>query len=163
MDMRLDFQQQTSPELTVSGQLTLDGLKLHEKVNRTDIPLLELGGMDLKIDAWRPLEGVLKLETLSLDKPVLHTRRDATGELNWVRLQRFFMSAAPAVSAPNQASADYALKRLQIRAAQLHWQDAAVTMATPLALTELSIEGQDFSWPKFPGRGRPTCAVPRRA
>jgi uncharacterized protein involved in outer membrane biogenesis/outer membrane protein OmpA-like peptidoglycan-associated protein len=148
MDLRLDFQQQTSPELTVSGQLTLDGLKLHEKVNRADLPLLELGGVDLKIDAWRPLEGVLKLETLSLDKLVLHTRRDAAGELNWVRLQRFFMPATPAASASNQTAADYAMKRLEIRSAQLHWQDAAVAMATPLALTELSIEGQDFSWPK---------------
>lgn len=147
MDLRLDFQQKTSSELTVSGHLALEGLKLHERLNRADAPLLQWGGLDLKIDAWRPLEGVLKLEALSLKQPVLYTRRDAAGELNWARLQRFFMPAAPAAPASAKASADFTLKHLQISAAQLNWQDAAVAMATPLALTELSFEGQGFSWP----------------
>jgi uncharacterized protein involved in outer membrane biogenesis len=152
MDLRLDFQQQTSPELSVSGHLALDGLKLNEKFNRADVPLLQAGGIDLKIEAWRPLEGVLKLEALSLEKPVLHTRRDAAGELNWVRLQRFFMPPvpvpAPVAQAPAQAGADFSLKRFQISAGQLYWQDAAVSMQTPLALSDLTMEGQNFSWPR---------------
>lgn len=147
MDLRLDFQQQTSPELSVSGHLALDGLKLNEKSNRADAPLFQAGGIDLKIEAWRPLEGVLKLEALSLDKPVLHTRRDATGELNLARLQRFFMLAAPVAQDPAQAAADFSLKRFQINSAQLYWQDAAVSMQTPLVLTDLTMEGQNFSWP----------------
>ncbi len=155
MDIRLDFRQQTKPELSVSGHLALQGLKLHEKLNRADLPLLQLGGMDLKIDVWRPMDGVFKLDTLSLDKPVVHLRRDAGGALNWGRLQRAFLPQAPLTQAPpNHAAdtatvkgADFALNRLQINAGQLHWQDAAVAMTTSLALTELAVEGQDFSWP----------------
>lgn len=155
MDIRLDFRQHTSPELSVSGHLGLQGLKLHEKLNRTDVPLLQLGGLDLKIDAWHPLDGVFKLDTLSLDRPVVHLRRHADGALNWVRLQRTFLPQTPqAQTPPSQAAdtatakgSDFALKRLQIRAGQLHWQDATVAMPASLALSELSVEGQDFSWP----------------
>ena len=147
MDIRLDFRQQTAPELSVSGHLALQNLQLHETLKSTDLPLLQLGRMDLKIDAWRPLEGVFKLDTLSLDKPVLSLRRDPDGELNWVRLQRFFVPQTTIAQAPASKGADFALKRLQISSGQLNWQDAAVAMPASLALTELAIEGQDFSWP----------------
>ena len=85
--------------------------------------------------------------SLSLDKPVLSLRRDPDGELNWVRLQRFFVPQTTIAQAPASKGADFALKRLQISSGQLNWQDAAVAMPASLALTDLAIQGQDFSWP----------------
>ena len=150
LDIYLDFRQQTVPELSVSGHLVLQNLQLHETGNTTELPLLpllQLGRVDLKIDALRPLEGVFQLDTLSLDKPVLTLRRDPQGELNWVRLQRFFMPQAPLAQAPASMAAEFVLKRFQINAGQFQWLDAAVAMPASLALTDLAIQGQDFSWP----------------
>jgi uncharacterized protein involved in outer membrane biogenesis len=147
MDIRFDFRQQTAPELSVTGHLAVQNLQLHDTLNNDDLPLLQLGRMDLKIDAWRPLDGVFKLDTLSLDKPVLTLRRDPEGELNWVRFQRFFMPQAPFAQASASKAAEFALKRFQINAGQIQWFDAAVAMPASLALTELAIDGQDFSWP----------------
>ena len=152
MDIRLDFRQRTAPELSVSGHLAVQGLKLQERLNRDDVPLFQLGGLDLQIDAWRPLDGVFKFDTLSLDKPVVHLRRDSGGELNWVRLQRALLSQAPgpvtgAADTGGVKAVDFALQRLQVSAGQLHWQDAALAIPANLAVTALALEGQNFSWP----------------
>lgn len=60
LDMRVDFRQQTAPELSVSGHVALRGLKLLVNPNRSNVPLLQLGAVDWKIDELKPLDGVLK-------------------------------------------------------------------------------------------------------
>lgn len=60
LDMRVDFRQQTTPELSVSGHVALRSLKLQVNPNRGNVPLLQLGAVDWKIDDLKPLNGVLK-------------------------------------------------------------------------------------------------------
>ncbi|WP_158270215.1 DUF748 domain-containing protein [Limnohabitans sp. T6-20] len=60
LDMRVDFRQQTAPELSVSGHVALRSLKLQVNPNRSNVPLLQLGAVDWKIEDLKPLDGVLK-------------------------------------------------------------------------------------------------------
>jgi uncharacterized protein involved in outer membrane biogenesis len=60
-DLRLDFRQETQPELSVSGQVSMRHLKLQANQKQNDLPLLQVGGVDLMIDTLKPLDGVLKL------------------------------------------------------------------------------------------------------
>ena len=148
LDIRLAFRQDTAPEVSLSGQVALTRLKLHEKLGSSaELPLLQLGGLQVKIAAWRPLEEVLKLDVLSLEKPVLHVRRDPAGEINWARLQRFF---APADSAPQGAVkrvALYELKQFQVAGGELRWQDAATQKPAGLLLNDIDFQSSDLSWP----------------
>lgn len=60
VDLRVDFRQPTTPELSVFGQVALRHLKFQLNPNRNDAPMLQLGAVDWKIDALKPLEGVLQ-------------------------------------------------------------------------------------------------------
>lgn len=147
MDITLDFRQQATAQVAVSGHVALSGLKLQEKQGAAQGPLLQLGALDLKIGAWRPLEAALQLEALSLDKPVLHLRRDRSGELNSARLLRFFAPSDSASQPPAPAGAGYAVKRLHMTGGQLHWQDAATRAPVSLTLDDIGVQVNNLSWP----------------
>jgi Domain of Unknown Function (DUF748) len=147
MDIRVDFRQQTRPELALSGHVALRDLKLQEKHKDSHLNLLQLGAVDLKIETWRPLEGVFKLSQLSLDKPWVHLRREAGGELNWARLRRAFGPAQRADGTPVQVGIDGVLKDFQIKGGQLHWQDDTLVAPAMWAVNDLAFEAQNLSWP----------------
>ncbi|WP_108313680.1 DUF748 domain-containing protein [Limnohabitans parvus] len=148
MDVAVDFRQQASAEVALSGHLTLNGLVLNEKTSAPkDQPLLQCGGLDLKIDEWRPLEAVFKLDSLHLDRPVVHVRRDREGELNWARFQRFYAPAPGSDPFPEKRPSFYALKHFQISAGQVQWQDAMTRVPTTVVLADLDFQSRNLSWP----------------
>ena len=147
MDITLDFRQQTTPQVSVSGHVALTRLQLHEQQGSAQWPWLQLGGLDLKLGAWRPLEAVLQIDALSLDKPVLHVRRDRTGALNTSRLQRFFAPTDSAGPAPTKTGASYVLKRFDMTGGQLNWQDAATRLPAKLTLDDIDFQINQLSWP----------------
>ena len=148
LDIGLAFRQETAPEVSLSGHLALTRLKLHEKQGSSaEMPLVQLGGLAVKIDAWRPLEEVLKLDALSFDKPVLHVRRDAAGEINWARLQQFFAPPDSAARLAVKRVPLYELKHFQVAGGELRWQDAATRMPVGLVLSDIDLQSSDLSWP----------------
>lgn len=148
MDVAVDFRQQTSAELAVSGHVALTGLTLKERTGaQAEQPLLHLGGLDLKIGEWRPLEAVLKLDGLRLDRPALYVRRDRDGELNWARLQQFYAPVSSSAPSPARQMSLYALKHFQISGGQLQWQDAMTRVPTTLVLADVDFQSSHLSWP----------------
>lgn len=147
LDVTLDFRQRTTPEMRVAGHVALRGLKLNERQARADLPLLEWSSLALKISDWQPMNGQLAIESLSLDKPVVHVRRDKNGDLNLSRLQRFFSPAEPGQTLPVSQGGTWALAGLTMAGGQLAWEDAALDTPVSWALTDLSLEAKDLSWP----------------
>lgn len=148
MDVTVDFRQQASAQLTLSGHVRLDGFMLHEKTRASqEQPLLQWGGLDLKIEEWRPLEAVFKLDSLLLERPVVHVRRDHDGELNWTGLQRFFAPPVQSEPSPQNQTSIYALKDLQIAAGQVQWQDAMTRVPTTRVLADVDVQSSHLSWP----------------
>lgn len=166
-DITLDFRQQTTPQVQVSGRLALAGLKLNERVNAgtnavtnvrgnagAELPWVQLGGLEVQVANWQPLRDVLQIDALRLDQPVVHVRRDRAGALNWSRLQRLAAPAGDPADAQAQTDALYAVKQLQVTGGQVQWHDAATPTPTPtsmpvaLALTEIDLQSANLSWPR---------------
>lgn len=150
VDLALDFRQLATPEVAVSGRIAVNNLRLNERLNPVDLPLLSWASLDLNIQAWRPLDAVVQLDTLRLDKPVVHLRRDPMGQLNSARLQSFFAPVQPAQTAspkPPEVGGRYALKQFAMTGGQLNWQDTATPTPVNLSLTDLSFQAQALSWP----------------
>lgn len=152
-DITLDFRQQTTPQVQVSGRLALAGLKFNERVNAGDgvgaeLPWVQLGELDVKVANWQPLRGVLQIDGLRLDQPVFHVRRDRAGALNWSRLQRLTAPASEPAAAPAQTDALYAVKQLQVTGGQVQWHDAATPSPVALALTQIDLQSANLSWPR---------------
>lgn len=156
-DITLDFRQQTTPQVQVSGRLALAGLKLNERVGLdahagAELPWVQLDGLEVKVADWQPLRDVLQIEALRLDQPVVHVRRDRAGALNWSRLQRLTAPASEPAAAPAQTDALYALKQLQVTGGQVHWHDEAMPTPTltpvALALTQIDLQSANLSWPR---------------
>lgn len=172
MDITLDFQQQATPQLSLSGHVALRRLKLHEQAGREARPWLQWEALDMQIAAWRPLASVLQIDALRLDKPVLHLRRDRAGVLNTSRLQRFFAPANSAGQAPAQTTARdaeafgaqalgaqgrgadagvvdarYVLQRLDVSGGQLNWQDATTQVPVSFSVDDVTAQIQHLAWP----------------
>lgn len=150
LDLTLDFRQQAAPEVVVSGQLALKRLKLQETTQTGHaLPLLQWEAMQLKIEDWRPLQAWVKLDSLSLEKPVLYLRRDVTGALNWVGLQRFFAPSEEGPTPSAKTHAQYGLKNIQISGGQLRWQDDMTRLPVAMALTDLDFQSSKLNWPNL--------------
>lgn len=148
LDVSLDFRQKTKPELALSGHVAWSGVKLTEKSGTSaELPWVQMAGLDLKLEEWRPLESVFKLESLRLDRPVVYLRRDRQGELNWTHVLQKFSVEAGVVKPAEKSAAVWQLKHLQMSAGQLHWQDAANTTPVAWVLQDLEFQGRDLSWP----------------
>ena len=84
-DLRLDFRQETQPELSVSGQVSMRHLKLQANQKQSDLPLLQLGGVDLMIDTLKPLDGVLKLPQIRVTDVSWGSKEKP--EVSWTELR----------------------------------------------------------------------------
>jgi outer membrane protein OmpA-like peptidoglycan-associated protein len=148
MDVTVDFRQQAAAQLALSGHVRLDRFLLHEKTRAsTEQPLLQWGGLDLKIEEWRPLDAVFKLDSVLLERPVVHVRRDHDGALNWTGLQRFFAPPVQSEPSPPNQTSIYALKDLHIAAGQVQWQDAMTRVPTTLVWADVDVQSSHLSWP----------------
>jgi outer membrane protein OmpA-like peptidoglycan-associated protein len=147
LDLAVDFRQQDKPEVVLSGRVAVRDVLLNERFKQTGMPLLRWKSLDLNIESWRPLDGVLKVAALSLDQPVLDLRRDTAGVLNVVRLQNFFSPAVSAQPKPLKPGEWLALNHLEISGGQLNWHDAATNKPVNLSLTHVDSQARALSWP----------------
>lgn len=160
MDIAVDFRQRASAQMTVSGHAAVTDLKLLEKTaDQADLPLLQWHGLEVQIDAWRPLDSVLELDAVRWDRPQLHVRRGLDGRLNWVRVSHWLAQVSGSAPAAAKSSAVYGVKHLQLLAGQVHWHDAMTRVPAHLALTDLDFQSRDGRWPaqqmaSFSGQAR---------
>lgn len=93
-DLRLDFRQETQPELSVSGQVSMRHLKLQANQNQSDLPLLQVGGVDLTIDTLKPLDGVLKLPQIRVTDVSWGSKEKLEASWTELRLEQLEVAVA---------------------------------------------------------------------
>lgn len=147
LDLALDFRQQDKPEVVLSGHVAVRDVQLNERSQPSELPLLSWASMDLNIESWRLLDGVLSAAALRLDQPVLDLRRDTAGVLNAARLKNFFSPEVAVQPRPSKPGESLALNHFEITGGQLNWHDAAVGTPVHLSLKNLDFQARALSWP----------------
>ncbi len=99
-DLQVHFvQAAAAPEISVSGAASLDQLAVHDSA---DAPLIELGHAEVKLANVEPLENLISLQEIFIDKLVAHATLNHDGTTNFTSVigGEPAPSAAPSVSPP---------------------------------------------------------------
>jgi Domain of Unknown Function (DUF748) len=148
LDLQLDFAQREVPQVWVSGDVAISGLKLVE--GGADV--LSWDRLGVKLNRVEPLVRRVDLAFIELKAPSLHLSRDAQGQLNMARLAKGFQPAAQPASTRELPAAgvvpwDVRLGRFDLDGGQIQWRDDAVKPAVEMALSALRVRTSGLSWP----------------
>ena len=154
LNLKLAFVQLDVPQVRLSGDFALSGLKLVERaVAGGAASVLSWERLGVKLNRVEPLARRLDLAAIELKAPSLSVSRDAQGQLNLTRLANRFRPAAPQSPAgsPVPATApvpwDIRLGRFDLEDGRVQWRDDAVKPATVMALEALRVQTSALSWP----------------
>ncbi|MFN7120667.1 MAG: DUF748 domain-containing protein [Hydrogenophaga sp.] len=148
LDLKLDFAQREVPQVWVSGDVALSGLKLVDGGSN----VLSWERLAIQLNRVEPLARRVDLAFIELKGPSLSVSRDAQGQLNLTRLAKGFQPAAQPVQTNVQPAAAAApweirLARFDLDAGRVQWRDDAVKPAAEMALSALRVQTRDVSWP----------------
>ncbi len=148
LDLKLDFAQREVPQVWVSGDVALSGLKLVDGA----AGVLSWERLAIKLNRVEPLAHRVDLASIELKGPSLSVSRDAQGQLNLARLAKGFQPAAQPVQAnaqPTAAAAPWEIRlaRFDLDGGLVQWRDDAVKPAAEMALSALRVQARDMSWP----------------
>jgi hypothetical protein len=149
LDLMLDFTQREVPEVWVSGDMAISGLKLVEG----EAGVLSWERLGVKLNRVEPLARRIDLASVEWKEPNLSLSRDTQGQLNLARLAKGFTTAAPEKPATAPAPVavatpwDIRLARFDLEGGVVQWRDDAVKPTADLALSDLRIQSRDLSWP----------------
>lgn len=160
-DLQLEFEQQDTPRVTISGSVNLDGWQLQEALpgQDTNKPLALLGWkrLHLAFDNTEPLQQHLRLQQIAWDEPQFNVRRAGNGELHLARIAQALARPAkpPAASATDTSQTpdtpanpwQLDLAQFQLKGGQVLWQDASTRPAAELALHDLNLSTGRLTWP----------------
>ncbi|HEX5806618.1 MAG TPA: DUF748 domain-containing protein [Macromonas sp.] len=162
-DLQLEFEQQDTPRVTVSGSVNLDGWQLQEalpgKAAAGSPPaLLGWKRLHLAFDKTEPLNQRLRLQQVAWEEPVLNVRRAGNGELHLARIAQALSHPAPSKTASNTPAPSQTgttptapwqvdLAQFQLKGGQVIWQDASTRPAAELALQDLNLSTGRLTWP----------------
>ena len=151
--LKLDFEQQDTPRLSLSGSAALSGLRVVERLGSSGTAkLLSWERLGVTLNRLEPLAGQADIAAIELKAPSVSISRDAAGLLNLQRVAQGWTGApasptAPAAAAPASPPWKVSVTRLGIDGGTVHWADAAVKPAADLALEELRVNAQALTWP----------------
>ncbi len=149
LDVHLDFAQREVPQVWVSGDVALSGLKLVEG----GAGVLSWERLGVKLNRVEPLARRIDLASVELKAPSLSVSRDAQGQLNLARLAKGFTPAEPEKPVAVQATAaeaepwDIRLALFVLDGGVVQWRDDAVKPTADMALSDLRVQSRDLSWP----------------
>jgi len=151
-DVRLQFEQSPRMLVRLSGSVTLQGLQLAERGGQA---LLALDGLRVEMADVRPLEQVVRLAAVELNRPQLAVRRDGAGHINLLQLAtagpapvaQAARSAPAASEKPSSPPWQLAAEKLAVRDGRLRWTDASTAPAAAIELSELALEASALAWP----------------
>jgi Domain of Unknown Function (DUF748) len=155
--LKLAFEQQDTPRLSVSGTAALSGLRVVERVGPSQTAeLLAWERLGLALNRVEPLARQVDLAAIELKAPNLTVSRDGSGRLNLQRIAQAWAassqppaSPAPAAapSAPAASPWQLSVARVDLDGGTIQWDDAAVQPASRLALEALRVQMQTLRWP----------------
>jgi uncharacterized protein involved in outer membrane biogenesis len=154
--LKLAFERQDTPRLSVSGTAALSGLRVVERVGPSETAeLLAWERLGLTLNRVEPLAHQVDLAAIELKAPSLTVSRDDAGLLNlqrivqaWGPSSRPSASQTPAApSAPAASPWQVSVARVDLDGGTIQWSDAAVQPASRLALEALRVQVQALRWP----------------
>ena len=154
LNLKLAFVQRDVPQVWLSGDVALTGLKLVERAaGGGTAGVLSWERLGVKLNRVEPLARRVDMAAVELKSPNLTISRDAQGQLNLARLAHGFGSTTPQVPAGAQAPAtppvpwEIQLGRLDVDGGRVQWRDDAVNPPTEMALDALRLQTSGLSWP----------------
>jgi uncharacterized protein involved in outer membrane biogenesis len=159
--LKLTFEQQDTPRLSLSGRAALSGVRVVERVGASEsAALLAWDSLDVTLNRVEPLARRVDLAAIELRAPSVAISRDATGRLNLQRVAEAFVALAAPADAPKPAAPSMATQpssggaawqisvtRSELDGGTLQWSDAAVRPAAQLALDDLRVQVGAWQWP----------------
>ena len=148
LDLKLAFAQREVPQVWVSGDLAISGLKLVDGVAN----VLSWERLGVTLNRVEPLARRIDLASIDWKAPSLNVSRDAQGQLNLARLAQRFQPVAQQVPARAQPSTavvpwEIRLGRFDLDGGVVQWRDDAVKPTADMALSALRVQSRDLSWP----------------
>ena len=149
LDLKLDFAQREVPQVWVSGDVALSGLKLVEG----GAGVLSWERLAVKLNRVEPLARRVDLASIELKGPSLNVSRDAQRQLNLARLAKGFAPAAldkpAAAQSPDVQAAPWEIRlgRFDLDGGLVQWRDEAVKPMADMALSDLRVQSRDIAWP----------------
>lgn len=155
--LKLAFEQQDTPRLSVSGTAALSGLRVVERIGPSQTAeLLAWERLGLTLNRVEPLARQVDLAAIELKAPSLTVSRDGSGRVNLQRIAQAWApssqpAAAPAPApppgAPGASPWQVSVARVDLDSGTVQWSDAAVQPASRLALEALRVQVQTLRWP----------------
>ncbi|MDZ4126632.1 MAG: DUF748 domain-containing protein, partial [Hydrogenophaga sp.] len=149
LDLKLDFAQRDVPQVWVSGDMAISGLKLVEG----GAGVLSWERLGVKLNRVEPLARRVDLASIELKAPSLSLSRDTQGQLNLARLAQGFALAGPEKLATAEAPVaeaapwDIRLARFDLDDGLVQWRDDAVKPSADMVLSALRVQTSGLSWP----------------
>ncbi|KRB97762.1 hypothetical protein ASE11_13030 [Hydrogenophaga sp. Root209] len=154
LNLKLAFAQRDVPQVWLSGDVALTGLKLVERApGGGTAGVLSWERLGVNLNRVEPLARRVDLAAIELKSPNLTISRDAQGRLNLTRLANGFGTVGPQAPAGAQAPAaasvpwEIQLGRLDLDGGRVQWRDDAVEPAAEMALDALRVQTSGLSWP----------------
>lgn len=150
--LKLDFEHQAQPRLTVSGKAALSGLRVVERLDPSkEASLLSWERLQLDIRRLEPLARVADLASVELQSPRLDLSRDAQGRLNLGRIGAALTGLEPGsastTSVPAPSPWQVSVARVSLEGGSVPWKDDSVRPPADLPLTALNLQLENLSWP----------------
>ncbi|MDM7942468.1 MAG: DUF748 domain-containing protein [Hydrogenophaga sp.] len=153
LDLKLAFLQRDAPQVWLSGDVALSGLKVVERsVGGEAAGVLSWERLGVRLNRVEPLARRVDLAAIELAAPSLNLSRDTRGQINLVRLAAGLVpphQPAPTVQAPAAASVPWelVLGRLDLERGRIHWRDEAVQPMATEVLEAVRVQASGLSWP----------------
>lgn len=177
-DLRIAFEQTPKLAVSVKGETTLTQLAL---LDTTGKDLLAVQSIRVVLSDVRPLERVVKLESLDISAPTLQLSRNRAGRLNLQagesgstkNATNSIAANADSTGAGGQKDSKEAtregwqlgLNRFALHGGSVAWTDDSIAPRAQLTLANLELQAQSVAWPfaDTPATFEGSMAVPSRS
>ncbi len=153
LSLQFAVPQTGAPSVALKGKVGANDVAL---TDASGAPLLGWQRLQLGLSDVQPLARNLTFGDLRIDALQLQATRDAAGKIDLLSLAAPRSGQAPAVAPASAASSAQApaapgwqigLDTLELAAAQIRWNDAAVKPAVMLQLDGLTLSAKQVHWP----------------
>lgn len=159
VDLTIDFEQQQQPQVRVSGQVGVAGLRVGEAGGQADDAWLAWERLQVGLESVEPLARRVALGPVSLDGLELRLDRDARGQTN---LQRMLARLAPPPATPTPPAPtagavarsamapspwQFGMASFGLDNGRVAWRDQTTRPAAELVVKDLKVRLGTVAWP----------------
>ena len=135
-----DILESKVPSFSLSGTMNASNVAL---VDAQHQPALTLNHLTLAVKEARPLEQMLKLQSLTLQSPTLYATRNKQKRINWDFAPK--KGTTTPTTASKQKPWSVELAQFEMQQGSVHWTDAVP--AARLSVEHWNLKAQSVQWP----------------